>query len=385
MRLLYINRTNWLSTAANAVQQMNTAFAIAQSGTHVDYVVPTEVAATQREVLRRYGLPDCDNITIYPFRVLKTRNVSRFFQIRAAAALLVTRWKYPEAVLLTREPALILLARQMGYSTIYEAHDLHDLPFRFNNSERARVMHRKAIQRANGVITVTRSGAGEMQRVCGVSAEHICVAPDAAWPVVFPAARSDLASNADVRITYVGSLWPDKGVDVLVDALPLLPPRVHLTMVGGPENQIQLLRTRATELGKQQKVEFVGQRTPSEVHQWLANSDILVLPMNKGKWSDLYASPIKLFEYMASARPMVVADVPTLREIVDEQYVTFFAPGNPASLTQAMTWVIEHWDLALVKAHRAQELLNQSYTYNCRAAKILEFIRSKGLDAKSRQ
>lgn len=296
--------------------------------------------------------------------------------------LMAMWWRHSEAVLLTREPALLLLAKQIGYSTIYEAHDLHDLPFRFNNSESARATHKKAILSAKGIVTVTQSGAREMQRVCGVPAERICVAPDAAWPVAYPAARSELAPNTEVRITYVGSMWQDKGVDVLVNALPLLPTRARLIMVGGPLDQVQSLQHRAAELEAQQKVEFVGQRTPAEVHQWLTDSDVLVLPMNKGIWSDLYASPIKLFEYMASARPMVVADVPTLREIVDEQYVTFYTPGDPASLALAIEWVMGHWELALAKAHRAQELLNQSYTYRCRAEKIVDFIRKSGLDVR---
>ena len=76
---------------------------------------------------------------------------------------------------------------------------------------------------------------------------------------------------------------------------------------------------------------------------WLKSADVLVLPNKKGeKISERYTSPLKLFEYMASGRPMIVSDLSSLREIVSAETAMFVEPNDPQALVSGIRGVFDH-------------------------------------------
>jgi len=51
-------------------------------------------------------------------------------------------------------------------------------------------------------------------------------------------------------------------------------------------------------------------------------------------------SPLKLLEYLAAGRPVVCADIPPVRDVVDESIVEFCEPGNAKSLAEGISNVL---------------------------------------------
>jgi glycosyltransferase involved in cell wall biosynthesis len=84
----------------------------------------------------------------------------------------------------------------------------------------------------------------------------------------------------DQELVYLGRLVPDKGLDVLLDALARLSRedlRPSLTVVGtGPERD--RLRMRAAELGIRGQVKFVGVQQGEDLARTLSCHQILVIP-----------------------------------------------------------------------------------------------------------
>ncbi len=66
---------------------------------------------------------------------------------------------------------------------------------------------------------------------------------------------------------------------------------------------------------------------------YLAAADALVMP---GMINGLNASPLKLFEYAAMARPIVADDAPAMREILGDDGARYFPPGDDAALCAAL-------------------------------------------------
>jgi len=56
--------------------------------------------------------------------------------------------------------------------------------------------------------------------------------------------------------------------------------------------------------------------------------------------SKVWTSPLKLFMYLASGTPIVAADLPSLREILNEQNSFFFTPDQPESLATVINSVL---------------------------------------------
>ena len=107
--------------------------------------------------------------------------------------------------------------------------------------------------------------------------------------------------------------------------------------------------------------------------------DICVMPF---PWTEHYAyymSPLKLFEYMVSKRPIVASDLPSVREILNEENAVLVEPGNPNALANGIEKVLSDEELANKIAEKAYEDVQQ-YSWERRTRRILEFINTKIID-----
>ena len=97
---------------------------------------------------------------------------------------------------------------------------------------------------------------------------------------------------------------------MLLHALARLPHARGL-IIGGHPAEPDLARTKsvADGLGIAERVAFTGLVEPARVAELLSQADVLVLPNPASAISTRYTSPLKLFEYMAAARPIVSSDL----------------------------------------------------------------------------
>ncbi|MEK9147905.1 MAG: glycosyltransferase family 4 protein, partial [Patescibacteria group bacterium] len=120
------------------------------------------------------------------------------------------------------------------------------------------------------------------------------------------------------------------------------------------------------------KIRFVGHRPWAEIPLWLKAADVLVLP-NTGRMrvSQYYTSPMKLFEYMASGRPIVASDIPSIREIVDETMVFFATADDPESFAQVIQQTLNRPGEARSRVEKSLAEVKK-YTWDNRATRLLE-------------
>jgi glycosyltransferase involved in cell wall biosynthesis len=137
------------------------------------------------------------------------------------------------------------------------------------------------------------------------------------------------------RLVYVGQLHDWKGVDVLLRALAQLP-HVPALVVGGrrgDDPRRDALQALAGELGVAGRVTFTGFLPQREIPALLRRGDVGVLPTRAANGQDLAASPLKLFEYMASGLPVVASDLPSIRDVVvDGETGLLFHEGDAEAL-----------------------------------------------------
>jgi glycosyltransferase involved in cell wall biosynthesis len=81
---------------------------------------------------------------------------------------------------------------------------------------------------------------------------------------------------------------------------------------------------------------------PPRVAAFLQKADVLVIPNLPSRISAAYTSPLKLFEYMASGRPLVASDLPALREVLrPDDNAVLVAPGSINALAAGIRRVLE--------------------------------------------
>ncbi len=105
----------------------------------------------------------------------------------------------------------------------------------------------------------------------------------------------------------------------------------RLVVVGdGPRSP--WIARRAAELGVGDRVLQVGDRRHEEMPGLVAAFDVALLP-----GAPAYASPLKLYEYLASGLPVVAPDQANLREVLrDRDNALLFAPGDADALASAL-------------------------------------------------
>jgi glycosyltransferase involved in cell wall biosynthesis len=212
----------------------------------------------------------------------------------------------------------------------------------------------------------------------GVARERIVVAQDAVDPRRFAGAE---AEARDVReqwslddrfvVGYTGHLYRDRGIGTLLRATAELPPEVVLLVVGGTPEDLARARAEAEQLGVGERVVWVGHVHPDRVPAYQLASDVLVVPYGSDYELKSESSPLKVHEYMAAGRPIVIGDLPYAREILDSGTASIVPPDDPSAYAREIERLRQNPAASAGMASRAREVASAN-TWSLRARTILE-------------
>ncbi|HZG69596.1 MAG TPA: glycosyltransferase family 4 protein [Herpetosiphonaceae bacterium] len=269
-----------------------------------------------------------------------------------------------------------VFGRLLGVHVVYEAHD-----WETRNPSRAKepwalgllhLLDRVALTRSTAVVSLTEHFLRELELV-GWKPQMTAVIPDAFDPTIYQpcdrhAARTRLRLDPDeLIVVYAGMTFSHRGLDRLIEAFVAAGiPDARLILVGGRPKEIAGLQAQVARLGASERVVLAGPHSQDVVADYLAAADILAIPDTV---TDVTASPLKLFEYMAMARPIISVDLPALREVIDERATRFVRRGDVADLRNALR------ELAASPERRAEmgreaSRQAQPWTYAARAERI---------------
>jgi glycosyltransferase involved in cell wall biosynthesis len=188
---------------------------------------------------------------------------------------------------------------------------------------------------ADIVLPVTRVLADMVAQQRGLRGIHVI--PNGADPGAGPdpekaaSLRAHLGLEGKVVLGFVGFVRPWHGLEWAIRALPRLAGNVHLLVVGDGPAQAAL-QEDAARLSVADRVHFAGRIAHRDVSGFVKNFDVALQTRAVG-----YASPLKLFEYMALGRAIIAPDQPNLREVLrPEVDALLFDPQNEASFFTAL-------------------------------------------------
>lgn len=132
----------------------------------------------------------------------------------------------------------------------------------------------------------------------------------------------DIIGQTHFQIVMIAGFRPQKDQDTLLRALAQLPENYRLRLVGDGARRAEL-ESLAQTLGITARIDFAGVR--SDIPDVLAEADVVVLSSH---WEGFGLAAV---EGMAAGRPVIVTDVPGLREIVGG-FGLLFPHGDAAAL-----------------------------------------------------
>jgi glycosyltransferase involved in cell wall biosynthesis len=190
-------------------------------------------------------------------------------------------------------------------------------------------------------------------------------------------ARKKLNLPLDKKIIgYCGrfrTMDTEKGIMEILKALKLLDGSILFVAMGGKPKHVEYYAEQAKLLGVSDKARMVGNYTQDVVALYQKAFDILLMPFPDSHHYRYYMSPMKMFEYMASKRPIIATDLPSIREILNENNAFLVEPDNMENLAKNIKKALENKDLSNKIANQAF-LDVQKYTWNKRVKKIISFI-----------
>lgn len=158
---------------------------------------------------------------------------------------------------------------------------------------------------------------------------------DAIFGAPAPLPRPPAAAGRPFTLIDHGSILARYGLDLLIEALPLLAPeipglRVEVYGFGDFKPAVQALAAR---LGVDGLVRFRERLPLEEMPAAIAAADLGIVPSRRDVFTDTIL-PTRLMEYAHMGVPAVVGHTATIREYFDEEMVAYFRDEDPADLAR---------------------------------------------------
>src|SRR5574340_82174 len=257
----------------------------------------------------------------------------------------------------------IRVGRKLGIPVVYEIRAFWEDAAVDHGSTRenslryrlTRALETWAVRKADAVTVICEGLRGDLV-ARGIVPGKITVIPNAVDLDKFavggspdPELKRKLGLGNSRVLGFIGSFYAYEGLDLLIDALPLIArqmPDVKVLLVGGGPQDVAL-RRQVMALGLKDRVVFAGRVPHDEVNRYYDLIDVLVYARHRMRLTDL-VTPLKPLEAMAQGRLMVASDVGGHTELIqDGKTGVLFHAGNAGDLASKVVALLEYeqgWD-----------------------------------------
>ena len=178
----------------------------------------------------------------------------------------------------------------------------------------------------------------------------------------------------EFTVGFVGSLYAWAGLDLLLEAIYELQQQgyqISLVVVGDGEMK-QAWLEQAQKMGLEE-VKFVGRVSRQEVPQYIAGFDIGYSGQTQLQMGKMYLSPMKLYEYMSMAKPVIASAFEDARRLVIEGETGFlFQPGDKDSLKQNLIEAFNAQNRLQEMGIKARQEIEQNHSWTNRVQTLIK-------------
>lgn len=377
MKIALITNSRIPSLTANSIQAMKVAQALMQLNHEVKMFAPKETEpVTHVSLLTHYGLKLAPEIQFLP-SIKKLKRLDFIFHAQNAAK------KFGADLIYTWLPQSAVLGLWSGYPVVLEMHA--------DNSGLLGAWWMRQFWKAKGkkLMTVTTSAlknALETSTNLKLSNEAVLIAPNGVELERYAhlpspsEARNQLNLKQGLTVGFTGHIYAGRGADLLFELAKQMP-TVNFLWVGGTPELVTFWQNKLNEANIK-NVTMTGFVKHDVIHLYQAASDILLMPysssISASSGQDIaeVINPMKMFEYMASGRAIISADLPSIREVLNE--------GNSVLISELGNERIGDWRLEIEKLLADESLRGklgsqarkdvENFSWVKREEKILEKI-----------
>jgi len=246
----------------------------------------------------------------------------------------------------------------------------------------------RVYQRCDALVVQTAALKEIVLDFARVNQEKVFVVPNAVDMDRFhdPAAVRKFAGPT---IGFVGALRRWQALEYPIRALGNLSRegvRYNLVIVGAGEKSREWHKL-AQDLGVADRVFFAGAVPMDQIPAWIAGFDLgFSGQVGSVAGQSMYFSPLKLYEYMAAAKPVLAsAHEDSRRLVIPGETGYLFEPDSLPDLERAMRQAWRERDSWPALGSRARALISSGHTWGIRIGRMIaqlqEFLPARGFHA----
>jgi len=390
MKILMIAPQPFFTPRGTPFSVLYRLYALSKLGHHVDlvtYHIGRDVPIKNVSIKRIPAIPFVKSIRIGPSKI---KILLDFFILLKTVQLLL-QGSYD--VIHSHEEAGFFstwLAKIFGIKHLYDMHS--SLPQQLNNFKFTtskllihsfEMLEKETLKNADGVITICPAlfdyVEGLFPEKNQVLIENVV---DNSW--VLESGNETVSSlmqryglKNDLKILYTGTFEPYQGIDLLIESAKEVVKHhseVTFLLVGGDPKQISHYRQQVDEACLGGQVIFTGQVWPNLIPLFIELSDILVSPRIEGN-----NTPLKIYSYLRSGKPIVATDHPTHTQVLNDQ-IAVLTKRTPESFSDGIIKLINNSKLRKEISRKALDMATAEYSfegYLSKTKKIYESLEIK--------
>ena len=385
IKIVYFSDARIPSEMANSVSIINLCNAFTQLGVDINLVKPWRFRnrnINSDDIYKIYGIKNKFNIVntpyldlsifekIFPNLILRPANyfTKRVWQ-RYIADFIVNKFS-PDVIHMRNNIPFAL--NHLTKKNKFVLLEFYDEPSKFylDIYKRSIVGNKKLILTA-----ITSNLADRISELFQIDRKIIEISPSGVDKSRF--SKTALNSNKVRKtIMYIGSLHSNRGIDNFILASKNVNEHDFI-IIGGTKEDSKKLKAKFN-LNNKSNLSFISHQTHSQKSNYYDNADIVILPMTSNQThTKLYASPNKLFEYMASGKPIIASDLPSINEVVSHNHsALLFKPDDSIDLTEKIYQLVNNKKLSEKLSLNSFDLVD-NYTWETKAKNMLDLIKDR--------
>ena len=367
MKISYLSYSPINTPVANAVHVMNMCASMVHAGHKVVLHARCRKEDSYTKLFQLYGVKNKFSISAFETGKMPIISPIVYGLIQALRVKLIIK---PD-ICYARCLMSALFVMYFGFKTVLEFHEMpHNKLLKFLC--KILLKHKNLLR----LVVISRG------LLCDLQSNFCGIADNIEWLVAHDGANIP-NSNADFplkvgdgcRIGYTGGLRSGNGLQLILD-LAYSFPEHSFHVVGGNEHDIIFWKSKQ----KSTNVLWYGVQAPYLIENFLNSMDILLAPYqygpktNSGRDTFRWMSPLKIFEYMASGKPMIVSDFPVLREVLNDKIAMLVSPDDFLGWSEVLKQLIANEKVRKEIGSIAFAEFKTNYTWQTRVKKVLEGI-----------
>ena len=377
MNIVYITSSKIPTEKAHGFQISKMCEEFSSAGVKVQLLLPIRHNNVKDDIFSFYGIKENFEIkkTLFFdfFRYEKFLGKLSFYLNSILFFVILIFVKIDKnTIVYSRNPEIVWLFGLRGYKTVFEAH-------RWPNKK---IWVNKFLVKKVSKIIVITDGIKSIFLKNGFDTKKIFLSRDAVdlekfdISITQEIARKKFNLPEEKKIIcYTGKFTTmgfDKGIKNILESLQKLDNNIIFLAIGGSTSEINFYDKISKDLHVEDRVLFIRHVDQKDLTIYQKACDVLLMPFPYSEHYAYYMSPLKMFEYMASHVPIVASDLPSIREVLNENMCCFCEPDDPVSLTNAIIKAL-NTNISYKISNNAYEEVKK-YTWHNRVKEILHFL-----------